>query len=138
MHAFFDVGMDKDAITLGPKVCKRQVESVDAVCVATFAQLKFQRSDMEVRVVAWIEAVRGLESAVRFGESNHGLNVGFDVVLEDQGLIVAMPLVVSLISRGFFEKAGLASDIAVPNGNRGRWWSVFAFEISHELANLIT
>ena len=77
---------------------------MDAVRVATFAQLKFQRSDMEVRIVAWIEAVRGLESAVRFGESNHGLNVGLDVFLEDQGLIVAMPLGVSLISSGLIEK----------------------------------
>ena len=111
---------------------------MDAVRVATFAQLKFQRSDMEARVVAWIEAVRGLESAVRFGESNHGLNVGLDVFLKDQGLIVAMPLGVSLISSGLIEKAGFASDIALPNGSRDRWWSIFAFEISHELANSTT
>ena len=111
---------------------------MDAVRVATFAQLNFQSSDGKVCVFAWVEAVPRRESAARFSESNHGLNVGFDVVLEDQGLIVAMPLGTSLISRGLIEKAGLASDIAVPNGNRGRWWSVFAFEISHELANPIT
>ena len=111
---------------------------MDAVRVATFAQLNFQSSDGKVCVFACVEAVCRLESAARFSESNHGLNVGFDVVLEDQGLIVAMPLVVSLISRGFIEKAGLASDDTVPNGSGCRWWSVFAFEISHELANLIT
>ena len=103
---------------------------MDAARVATFAQLKFQRSDVKARVFAWIEAVRGLESAARFSESNHGLNVGFDVVFEDRGLIIAMPLVVSLSSRGFVEKTGPASDNAVPNGSRSGWWSVFAFEMS--------
>ena len=138
MHAFFDVGMDEDAITLGPKVCKRQVESVDAVCVATFAQLKFQRSDMKVRVFAWVEAMRGLESAVRFCEGNDGLDVGLDVFPEDERVVVAMPLGVSLFSSSLIEKAGFASDMALPNGRRGRWWSIFALKISHELANSIT
>ena len=110
---------------------------MDAARAVTFAQLNFQSSDGQVCVFAWVEAVRRLESEARFSESNHGLNVGFDVVLEDRGLIIAMPLVASLSSRGFDEKTGLASDNAVPNGNGGRWWSVFAFEISHELANLI-
>ena len=82
--------------------------------------------------------MRGLESEAHFSESNHGVNVGFDVVFEDRGLIIAMPLVVSQSSRGFVEKTGLASDDAVPNGSGGGWWSVFVFEISHELANLIT
>ena len=103
---------------------------MDAVRVATFAQLEFQSSDGKACVFACVEAVCRLESAARFSESNHGLNVGFDVVLEHQGLIVAMPLVASLISRGWIEKAGLACDIAVPNGSGCRWWSVFAFKLA--------
>ena len=89
---------------------------MDAVRVATFAQLNFQSGDGKVCGFARVEAVRGLESEARFSERNNGLDVGFDVVLEDRGLIVAMPLSASLISRSFVEKVGLASNDIVPNG----------------------
>ena len=89
---------------------------MDAVRAATFAQLNFQSSDGQVCGFAWIEIVRGLESEARFSEGNHGLDVGLDVVLEDRGLIVTMPLSASLISRSSIEKTGLASNDIVPNG----------------------
>ena len=111
---------------------------MDTVRVTTFAQLNFKHSDCQACGFAWVEIVRGLESAARFGEVDHGFDVGLDVVLVDQGLIGAMPLVVSLVPRGFIEIGGLSSNDIVPNGRRCWWWSVFAFEICHELANLIT
>ena len=89
---------------------------MDAVRVAALAQLEFQSGDGKACGFARVEAVRRLESEARFSERNNGLDVGFDVVLEDRGLIVAMPLSVSLISRSFVEKAGLASNDIVPNG----------------------
>ena len=111
---------------------------MDAARVATFAQLNFKRSDCQACGFAWVEIVRGLESAARFSGVNHGLDVGLDVVLVDQGLIGAMPLVASQVLRGFIKMGGLLSNDIVPNGTGCWWWSILALEVCNELANLRT
>ena len=89
---------------------------MNAVRAAALAQLNFQSGDGKACGFARVEAVRRLESEARFSKRNNGLDVGFDVVLVDRGLIVTMPLSASLILRSSIEKTGLASNDIVPNG----------------------